>query len=83
MQVQVYKQAHDKRGIEESLHVYTNWARLTVCEVGVFSEKYQNSQKYIQPSHVHCPRVYIWEIMVLLFQNFFETTDSTSRWVHF
>ena len=29
-----YKQAHDKSGIEESLHVYITRAGLTACEVG-------------------------------------------------
>ena len=32
----LHKQVHDKRGIAESLHVYTNKARQTVCEVGEF-----------------------------------------------
>ena len=31
--------AHDKRGIEESLHVQITRARLTVCEVGIFSRE--------------------------------------------
>ena len=33
------KQVHDKSGIEESLHVYINRARLTACEVGIFSRE--------------------------------------------
>ena len=35
----LYKQAHDKRGIAESLHVQITGARLTVYEVGVFSRE--------------------------------------------
>ena len=35
----LHKQAHAKRDIAESLHAYTNWARLTACEVGVFSRE--------------------------------------------
>ena len=34
-----HKQAHDKRGIEESLHAQMTRARLTMCEVGVFSRE--------------------------------------------
>ena len=34
-----HEQVHDKRGIAESLHVYINRARLTVCEVGLFSRE--------------------------------------------
>ena len=30
----LHKQVHDKRSIAESLHVYINRVRLTVCEVG-------------------------------------------------
>ena len=33
----LHKKAHDKRGITESLHVYINRAKLTACEMGVFS----------------------------------------------
>ena len=32
----LHKQVQDKRGIEESLHVYITRARLTACEVGIF-----------------------------------------------
>ena len=32
----LHKQAHHKRGTAESLHVYTNRARLTASEVGYF-----------------------------------------------
>lgn len=35
----LHKQAHAKRDIAESLHACTNWARLTACEVGVFSRE--------------------------------------------
>ena len=38
------KQAHDKRGIEESLHAQITRARLTACEVGVFSREIHVSQ---------------------------------------
>ena len=34
----LHKQAHDKRGIAESLQVYITSARLTVCGVGVISQ---------------------------------------------
>ena len=33
------KQAHDKRDIEEILHAQITRARLTACEVGVFSRE--------------------------------------------
>ena len=39
----LHKQAHNKRSIAESLHAYITTARLTVCELGVFSDKYHNS----------------------------------------
>ena len=42
----LHKQVHDKRGIAELLHAQITRARLTVCEVGIFREKYNNSQKY-------------------------------------
>ena len=32
----LHNQAHDKRGIAESLHAYITRARLTACEVGKF-----------------------------------------------
>ena len=35
----VSKQAHDKRDIAESLHAQITRARLTACEVGVFSRE--------------------------------------------
>ena len=38
------KQAHDKRGIEESLHVGLDCVRWTY-----FQEKYHGSQKYAHP----------------------------------
>ena len=34
-----HKQVHSKRGVKETLHVYINRARLTVCEVGLFWEE--------------------------------------------
>ena len=43
------KQEHDKRGIEESLHVQVRRPRLTACEVGVFSRKVSQLSK-IHPS---------------------------------
>ena len=45
----VSKQAHDKRGIEESLHAQITRARLTACEVGVFSREIS------QPLKIHPP----------------------------
>ena len=45
------KQAHDKRGIAESLHVQITRARLTACEVGVFSREIsQLSKIHTHPS---------------------------------
>ena len=41
----LHKQVHDKRGIAESLHAQITRARLTVCEVGIFREKYNSSRK--------------------------------------
>ena len=41
-----------KQSIQESLHAQITRARLTVCEVGVFQEKYHNSPKYALPSLV-------------------------------
>ena len=35
----LHKQVHDKRGIAESLHAQITRARLTACEVGVFSRE--------------------------------------------
>ena len=43
------KQAHDKRGIEESLHVQITRARVTVCEVGVFSREISQLSKTRPP----------------------------------
>ena len=43
----LYKQAHDKKGIEETMHVYINRARLATWEVGVFSREI--SQRYTHP----------------------------------
>ena len=40
-----HKQAHDKKDIEESLHAQMIRAKLTACEVGVFSRE---SRKYAQ-----------------------------------
>ena len=43
----LHKQAHDKRCIVE-FHTYIYKAKLSVCEVGLFSiEKYYNSPTYI------------------------------------
>ena len=40
----LHKQAHDKRGIAESLHPYINRTRLIACKVGIFfKKKYGNS----------------------------------------
>ena len=33
----LHKQVHDKRGIAKSLHAHMNRARLTVCDMGLFS----------------------------------------------
>ena len=44
-------QAHDKRGFAESLHVQITRARLTACEVGVFSREIsQISKIHTHPS---------------------------------
>ena len=40
--------AHDKRGTAESRHAQITRAKLTACEVGVFS-RYHNSRKYTHP----------------------------------
>ena len=39
------KQVHDKRGIAESLHAQITRARLTACEVGVFSREISQLSK--------------------------------------
>ena len=39
----LYKQARDKKGIEESMHVYINRARLTAWEWAYFQEKYHKA----------------------------------------
>ena len=53
------KQAYDKRGIEKSLHVKVTMARLTACEVGVFSRKiYHNSRKYAHPAFITHGRIF-------------------------
>ena len=43
------KQAHDKRDIEEIVHVQITSTRLTACEVGVFSREISQLLK-IHPS---------------------------------
>ena len=43
------KQAHDKRGIAESLHAQITRARLTACEVGVFSREISQLSKIRPP----------------------------------
>ena len=43
------KHAHDKRGIEESLHVQITRARLTACEVGIFSREISQLSKIRPP----------------------------------
>ena len=43
------KQAHDKRGNEESLHAQITRARLTVCEVGMFSREISQLWKVCPP----------------------------------
>ena len=43
------KRAHDKRGIEESLHVQIIRARLTAFEVGVFSREISQLSKIHPP----------------------------------
>ena len=45
----LHKQAHDKRGIAESLHAQITRARLTVCEVGVFSREISQLSKIHPP----------------------------------
>ena len=45
----VSNQAHDKRGIEESLHAQITRARLTACEVGVFSREISQLLKIRPP----------------------------------
>ena len=41
----ISQQVHDKRGIEESLHVQIIRARLTACEVGIFSREISQLSK--------------------------------------
>ena len=43
------KQAHDKRSIAESLHAQITRARLTACEVGVFSREISQCLKIHPP----------------------------------
>ena len=43
------KQVHDKSGIAESLHVQITRARLTACEVGVFSREISQLSKICPP----------------------------------
>ena len=45
----LHKQAHDKRGIEESLHAQIARARQTVCEVGVFLREISQLSKIGPP----------------------------------
>ena len=46
----LHKQMHDKRGIAESLHMYTNRARLNACMKWMyFQVKYHNSQSIRTP----------------------------------
>ena len=45
----LHEQVHDKRGIVESLQVYTNRARLTVYKVDVFSSEISHSQSIPTP----------------------------------
>ena len=45
----LHKQAHDKRGIAESLHAQITRARLTACEVGVFSREISQLEKIRPP----------------------------------
>ena len=40
-----HKQAHDKRDIEESLHAQMIRAKLSACEVGVFSREISQLSK--------------------------------------
>ena len=41
----ISQQVHDKRGIEESLHVQIIRARLNACEVGIFSREISQLSK--------------------------------------
>ena len=43
------KQAHDKRGIAESLHAQITRTRLTACEVGIFSREISQLLKICPP----------------------------------
>ena len=45
----LHKQVHDKRGIAESLHAQITRARLTACEVGVFSREISQLLKIRPP----------------------------------
>ena len=45
----LHKQAHDKRGIAESLYVCITRARLTACEVDVFSTEISQLLKISLP----------------------------------
>ena len=58
----LHNQAHDKRGIAELLHAHITRARVTACELGVFSREIHNSRKYAHPLFyeplIHHPWVY-------------------------
>ena len=63
----LHKQAHDKRGIAESLHAYITRAKLTVYEVGVFLRNITTLENTLT---IHFPWAYFGQITAYeLFQN--------------
>ena len=68
----LHKQAYDKKGIAESLHVYITRVRLTKCEVGILSIKMSQHLKIRPPllwgaAYAHHPWAYFWEITVYVY----------------
>ena len=62
----LYKQVHDKRGISESLHefseslqAYITRARLTACEVGIFLREISQLSKIYPPSSLRSHLYYL------------------------
>ena len=73
----LHEQVHDKRGIAESLHTYITRARLTACEVSVFSREIS------QLSNI-CPPPSLWSYSYSLPRGvYFEITVCTiCHWQH-
>ena len=45
----LHKPADEKRSIAESMHTYVTRARLTACEVGIFSREISQLSKILPP----------------------------------